>query len=113
MLIIECTCRCKPGTRDQFLEIVKPNVEGSRKEKGNISYTPYPSPDNDVDMFVFEKWENPEVFINHSSAPHHQAFSAARRPLLEPDSFHITIWNSEVNEDLTELARAFVKTNIH
>jgi len=57
MLIIECTCRCKPGTRDQFLEIVKPNVEGSRKEKGNISYTPYPSPDNDVDMFVFEKWE--------------------------------------------------------
>jgi len=61
MLIIECTCRCKPGTRDQFLEIVKPNVEGSRKEKGNISYTPYPSPDNDVDMFV-SKMGNPEVF---------------------------------------------------
>ncbi|HAR50036.1 hypothetical protein ER57_13330 [Smithella sp. SCADC] len=62
MLIVECTYRCKPGTRDQLLAIVKPNVEGSRKEKGNISYTQYPSPENDVDMFVFEKWENPEVF---------------------------------------------------
>ncbi len=113
MLIVEATYRCKPGTRDRLLEILKPNVEGTRKEKGNISYSHYPSPENEVDMFVFEKWENPEVFAGHSSTPHHRAFCAARRSLLEPDSYHITFWNSEVNEELTASARAFVKANIN
>ena len=113
MLIVEATYRCKPGMRDQLLAILKPNVEGTRKEKGNISYAHYPSPENDADMFVFEKWENPEVFAGHSSTPHHQAFCAARRPLLEPNSYHITFWNSEVNEELTASARAFVKVHIN
>jgi autoinducer 2-degrading protein len=113
MLIVEATYRCKPGTRDRLLEILKANVEGTRREKGNISYAHYPSPENEVYMFVFEKWENPEVFAGHSRTPHHQAFCAARRPLLEPDSYHITFWNSEVNEELTSSALAFVKANIN
>ena len=113
MLIVEATFRCKPGTRDRLLEIVKPNVEDTRREKRNISYTHYPSPENDVDMFVFEKWESPELFAGHSSTPHHQTFCAVRRPLLDPDSYQITFWNGEVNERLTASSRAFVKAHIN
>lgn len=113
MLIVEAAYRCKPGKRDQLLAILKANVEGTRKEKGNISYAHYPSLENNVDMFVFEKWENPEVFAGHSRTPHHRAFCAARRPLLEPDSYHIIFWNSEVNEELTASAREFVKAHIN
>ena len=113
MLLVEAYYTCKPGTRDQLLEIVKPNVEGSRKEPGNISYTHYPSPENDQDMFVFEKWESVELFMSHSETEHHKTFCTLRRPLLEPNSDHITMYDSEENVELTQYAREFARTSIN
>lgn len=58
MLLVEAYYTCKPGKRPELLEIVKPNIEGTRKEPGNISYMHYPDPNNENNMFVFEKWES-------------------------------------------------------
>lgn len=113
MLIVEAYYRCKPGSRDQLMELLKPNVEATRKEPGNLSYAHYPSPDNDVDVFVFEKWENVELFNHHSKTEHHQTFCSARRPLLEPGSYHITIYNAEENVERTAKSREFVKLSIN
>ena len=113
MLLVECTYRCKPGLRPRLLEIVKPNIEGSRKEPGNISYTHYPDLYDEDAMFVFEKWETREAFELHGKTEHHRTFTALRRPLLVPDSFQITIYEGEVFDDLTRAARAFAQQNIN
>ena len=111
MLLVEVYYTCKPGTRDQVLEFAKVNVAATRQESGNLSYTQYPSPDNDQDMFVFEKWESVEHFMSHSKTEHNKTFSALRRPHLEPGSYQITIYNAEENVELTEAVRAAVKAS--
>ncbi len=113
MLIVEAYYTCKPGMRPKLLEIVKPNIEGTHKEPGNISYMHYPDPDDENKMFVFEKWESLELFNNHSKTEHHKTFCALRRPLLEPGSYFITIYNAEVNEERTKQSREFVKAAIN
>ena len=113
MIIVEASYRVKPGMRDKLLELCKANMEGSRKEPGNIAYTHYPSPDNDQDVFVFEKWESEEAFSTHSSTKHHQEFCKLRAPMLEPNTYQITFYNSEINQKMTDAARAFAKTNIN
>ncbi|MDL2219502.1 antibiotic biosynthesis monooxygenase [Ruminococcaceae bacterium OttesenSCG-928-O06] len=113
MIIVEVYYRAKPGKRAEILELAKDNIAKSRQEKGNLSYSHYPSFENDQDVFVFEKWEEAEDLIAHTKMPHHQAFSAARRPLLEDGSFKITVWDSTVNEATTNFGTGFVKENIN
>lgn len=113
MIIVEVYYRAKPGKRDEIIQLAKPNVEGSRKEKGNISYTHYASIENDQDMFVFERWENADALRAHGASEHHKAFSAARRPLLEEGSFKITVYNAEEDLAIKAENEAFVKKNIN
>ena len=113
MIIVEVYYRAKPGMREKILELAKPNVEGSRKEKGNLSYTHYPSPENDQDVFVFEKWESFADLDAHGKTEHHRTFSAARAPLLESNSFKITIWDSELNEAQTKSSQEFANRAIN
>lgn len=113
MIIVEVYYRAKPGMRDKIIELAKPNVDGSRKEKGNISYTHYASIENDQDMFVFERWENPDALRAHSKTEHHMAFSAARRPLLEEGSFKMTVYDATENVEITQESAAFVKKAIN
>lgn len=112
MLMVEAYYRVKPGMRDKLMEVCKPNVDGTRKEKGCISYTHYPSPEDEQGMFVFEKWESLELFNEHAKQEHHKNFCVARRPLLEPGSYHITIYNAEENVERTRQSREFVKQAI-
>lgn len=113
MLIVEAYYTCKPGSRSKVLELVKPNCEGTRREPGNISYEHYPSPENDNDVFVFEKWESVELFNEHAKTEHHKTFCAARRAHLEPGSYHITIYHAQENVERTRQSREFVKSAIN
>lgn len=113
MLIVECYYTCKPGTRAQVLEYCKENIEGTRKEEGNISYMHYPDPNDENSVFVFEKWENAELFNKHDKTKHHKKFSALRRPLLEPNSFKIWIYDAEICEPVLNRVREFVKGHIN
>jgi|GEM_PF-159985 len=113
MLIVEAYYRVKPGLRDQLIEIAKLNVDATRLEEGNISYEHYPSSEDPDSMFVFEKWESVELFNHHSKTEHHKAFCVSRRPLLEPNSYHITIYNAEENVERTKQSREFVKNAIN
>lgn len=79
--------RMKPGTRDQLMEIAKINMEKTRQEKGNLSYTHYPSMENDQDMFVFELWETREDVERHCKAPHYLEFARKRLPMMESYEF--------------------------
>ena len=113
MLIVIASYTCKPGKRPELLEIMKDNIINTRKEPGNISYDHFPSPWNDCDMHVTERWESVEAFLPHGDTEHHKRFSALRRPLLEPNSYHITLYDSEENVELTELTRKFAREHIN
>lgn len=113
MLIVVAKYTCKPGMRDELMKILVDNVENTRKEPGNISYDHFPSWENENDMYVLERWENLEVFQPHSSTEHHKRFCALRRPLLEPNSYHITFYNAEENVEYTNVARAWSQEHIN
>jgi hypothetical protein len=53
------------------------------------------------------------LFNNHSKTEHHKTFCTARRPLLEAESYHITIYNAEENVERTKQSREFVKRAIN
>ena len=44
----------KPGKRSELLSFVMDNVVNTRKERGNIAYSHYPSLEDEQEMFVFE-----------------------------------------------------------
>lgn len=112
MLIVEAYYRVKPGKRDELIKIAQINIDATRKEVGNITYNHYPSSEDTQGMFVFEIWENEEVFNYHPKTEHHKQFCMDRRPLIEPNSYKITMYNAEVNEERTNSARAFATKNI-
>lgn len=96
MIVNSVWYKVKPGTRDELLEMAKTAVEETRKEKGNIKYVQFPSPENDTDMFVYEEWETIEDLMAHSQAPHHLAFAEKRKPLLIEGSYTFTIYEAKV-----------------
>ncbi len=95
MIILHVSYTCQPGTRDKIIQAAKIVTEPSRKDEGNIYYTQFPSPDNDVDMFVAECWESMEALMKHSKTEHMAAFGAARKPYVVPGSFDMKIYKSE------------------
>lgn len=89
----------KPGMRDELMKIARVNVEHTRKEKGNICYTHYPSPDNDDEVFVYEEWERYGDLIAHSHAQHYLDFSEQRKPMLVEGSYYYTVYTAEVRDE--------------
>ncbi len=94
--------RMKPGTRDQLMEIAKINMEKTRQEKGNLSYTHYPSMENDTDMFVFELWETIEDVNAHCQAPHYLEFARKRLPMME--SYEFKTYEANLLREGTKIA---------
>ena len=87
----------KPGKRDELLSFVMDNVENTRKEKGNLAYSHFPSLDNEHEMFVFEVWETLKDLENHIGMPHYVAFDNRRKPLLhsyEAQVYEATLYRS-------------------
>ena len=98
MSVIICAVKytVKPGMRDEVMKIATINMRETRKEKGNIVYSTYPSMENDQDMFVFETWETYEDLKAHSHAPHYLEFSEKRKPMLVEGSYDIKIYTAEL-----------------
>jgi quinol monooxygenase YgiN len=113
MLIVTAYYLCKEDKRDEVLEYCQENIRETRKEPGNISYMHYPDPENDNGVFVLEKWENETLFDKHDKTEHHRKFSALRRPLLQPNSYEITIYNAEPNDRENDRVHEFVKNHIN
>ena len=96
VIVVAVKYTVKPGTRDEVLKLAAINIRETRKEKGCIEYTAYPSTENDQDMFVFEVWETPEALKAHTQAPHYLEFSEKRKPILVEGSFKVTKYTAEL-----------------
>ena len=96
VLIVAVNYSVKPGTRDEVLKLASISVRETRKEKGCIAYSVYPSAENDQDVFVFETWESDEHLKAHSQMPHYHEFTEKRKPMLVEGSFKLKIYTAEL-----------------
>ena len=95
VIVVAVKYTVKPGTRDEVLKLAAINVRETRKEKGCIEYTAYPSAENDQDIFVYETWETLEDIKVHSQSPHFLEFSEKRKPMLVEGSYIIKKYTAE------------------
>ena len=98
VIIVAVKYTVKQGMRDEVLKLAAINVRETRKEKGNIEYTVYPSAENDQDVFVFETWETNENLKAHSQAPHYLEFCEKRKPMLVEGTFKIKKYTAQYLE---------------
>ncbi|MDJ0105184.1 MULTISPECIES: putative quinol monooxygenase [Rhodococcus] len=96
MIICEVYYSVKPGLRNELLEIVEANVRETRKEEGNISYTHYPSVEDDTGMFVFEVWRRAQDVEAHIRAEHYLAFSQKRKPMLQEGTYKFRTYEAAI-----------------
>lgn len=81
MLLITVRYSIKPGQRNAFLDAVATiGFQATCKaENGCLAYDYYFPVDSADELFLFEKWENRDVWEVHKTAPHFAGF----KPLKE------------------------------
>ena len=95
-IIVAVKYSVKPGTRDEVLKFAAVNERETRKEKGCVTYSVYPSLENDQEIFVFETWETQEDLTAHTKTPHFLEFSEKRKPLLVEGSYDVKKYKAEL-----------------
>ncbi len=72
MIVLNVTYRCKPGMREEFLEMIM--TEGidaaSRAEEGNVRYDYYIPVDGSDELLLLEKWKDADALAAHRGEPH-------------------------------------------
>lgn len=88
MIIVSAAIRTLPGRREQFLALVRPMIEATRRENGNIHYELLASIDDENQFMFFEKWSGREALESHMHMPHVTAYveERNRRGLVEGPS---------------------------
>lgn len=75
----------KPDARKEFLTQVKPLIEGSQAEEGNISYRLFEDTDQDHVFIMVEEWKDQAAIDFHNETPHFKKFGeVAGEFFLEP-----------------------------
>ena len=71
MIVLNVTYKCKPGLRDEFLEMIF--TEGidraCRAEDGNIRYDYYTPVEGGDELFLLEKWRDADALAKHAGQP--------------------------------------------
>lgn len=72
MELLIVSYQCREGRREDFLKVIL--EEGIRqaclKEPGNISYDYFFSAQNENELLLVERWEDPEALERHHHFPH-------------------------------------------
>ena len=95
MIVLTAKYKALPGMRDKILEVAAPCVAATRQEKGNLEYTLYLSSEDPDGILCFERWENAACLQAHGTQPHYTAFGEARKPLFDPESFQLNVYQVE------------------
>ena len=72
MIVLNVSYKCKPGMRDEFLEMIL--TEGldvaSRADAGNLKYDYYLPADGGDELLLVEKWTDAAALSEHAKQPH-------------------------------------------
>lgn len=73
MIVLNVMYKCKPGMRDEFLEMIY--AEGidaaCRAEEGNLKYDYYTPVDGSDDLLLVEQWRDADALAAHGRQPHY------------------------------------------
>lgn len=72
-------------TAEQALEAVKPMINGSRAEVGNVAYDLFESQTRPGVMVFVETWKDSEAVSIHGKQPHFLAGVQSLKPLMKGD----------------------------
>ena len=95
MLYLIATITIKPGSMEALMEAVKPCIEGTRNEPGNISYDLVQDVLEPTKLMFVERWENRASLENHFTEPHFLAWREANAAFITDKKLEI-IENGEV-----------------
>ncbi|MDR1977627.1 MAG: antibiotic biosynthesis monooxygenase [Synergistaceae bacterium] len=78
MIVVTSTFKSLPGKRAEIVELSRPCVEATRKEKGCVRYELFLSGEDDVTLQFIEEWTDLDSLRAHLKAPHLAAFKERR-----------------------------------
>ncbi|MDQ6435821.1 putative quinol monooxygenase [Mesorhizobium sp. LHD-90] len=82
MIYVLATLTTKPGSMEALRAPALACIEGTRKEKGCLSYELFTSVTEPEKLVFIEHWESPEHLAEHMKQPHLIAWREASVPHL-------------------------------
>lgn len=73
------------GKESEYLDLVTPLINATRKEAGNLVYTLYQNSQDSSDFMMYEEYVNEEAFDAHGKSDHFLTFAKGVKPLLAKD----------------------------
>ena len=85
MLVINVFYTCKPGKREEFLEMIEREGvrTGSLAEEGNLAYRYFRSVEDEDKLFLYEEWKDVDAHGVHRTMPHYQRLQECQGEFLE------------------------------
>jgi quinol monooxygenase YgiN len=82
MIVVTSKLESLPGKRADVVELARPSIEATRKEKGCLRYELFVSSEDDVTLQFVEEWTDLDSLRDHLKAPHLAAFKERRQGLV-------------------------------
>ena len=79
MIVVTSKFKSLPGLRDKIIEMARPCIEATHKEKGCIRYELFVSSEDDVTLQFVEEWTDLDSLRAHLKTPHLAAFKEQRK----------------------------------
>ena len=83
MIVVTSTFKSLPGKREKIVELARPAVEATRKEKGCVRYELFLSSEDDVTLQFIEEWTDLDSLRAHLKSPHLAAFKEQRKDSVD------------------------------
>ncbi|GHV40334.1 hypothetical protein FACS1894187_21210 [Synergistales bacterium] len=83
MIVVTSTFKSVPDSRAKIVELSRPAVEATRKEKGCIRYELFVSTEDDVTLQFIEEWTDIDSLKSHLKSAHLAAFKEARKDFVQ------------------------------
>ncbi len=94
MIIIHAGFQVKTDVEQEFLKEIKPLIEASRAEQGNVSYDLLKDTEKAGAYTMVELWKDMEAVQIHNNAEHFTAFMA-KAPQFMAAPTEVKVFNAE------------------
>ncbi len=89
MIINTVKGQVKPEFKEKFIAHMAELAETVRAEKGCIAYDLNVDTENELVLFLFEKWESKEDLMAHAVSDHMKEYGKKTKDLVEDKAIHI------------------------
>ena len=79
MIVVTSKFKSLPGQRAKIIEMARPCIEATRKEKGCVRYELFVSGEDDVTLQFVEEWADLDSLRAHMKTPHLAVFKEQRK----------------------------------